>query len=170
MQNFPKFDWGIKFFLLPNYYNRDCLKQNKNHLAIQNHHSLLELLFLIHCLYTVFLYFSTCNKQIYFEEWHVYLLKSNLCDKVKNKFMWVIPFAVFRVHEYCFHAYILTIIVQSILFSGKDSLVFKINSVLCFKFSSTYFDQSKLKQTESFGISYYNQIFFHDYNDLIKFL
>ena len=84
--------------------------------------------------------------------------------------MWVIPFAVFRVHEYCFHAYILTIIVQSILFSGKDSLVFKINLVLCFKFSSTYFDQSKLKQTESFGISYYNQIFFHDYNDLIKLL
>ena len=63
--------------------------------------------------------------------------------------MWFTCFAVFRIHEYCFHAYILTIIVQSqlfILFSTKNSLIFIINSISRFKFSSEYFGQYKSKQ------------------------
>ena len=55
-----------------------------------------------------------------------------------------------------------------ILLSAKDSLLFTINSISWFKFSSTSFDQSKLKR--SFGISYHNNIFFHGYNDLIRLL
>ena len=68
--------------------------------------------------------------------------------QVKNIFMWFIRFAVFQVHEYCFHAYILKLIVQShfILFSTKDSLLFILNLISCFKLSSTSFDQSKSEQ------------------------
>ena len=58
-------------------------------------------------------------------------------------------FAVFHVHEFCFYACILTIIVQSrfvILFSAKDSLLFMINSISYIKLSSTSFGKSKLKQ------------------------
>ena len=43
------------------------------------------------------------------------LLKSNLCDKLKKKIILFIHAAVFCVHEYCFQAYILTIIVQFVL-------------------------------------------------------
>ena len=39
--------------------NPEYLKQNKNHLAIQIHHSMLELLLLVYCSYTVFLYFPS---------------------------------------------------------------------------------------------------------------
>ena len=68
--------------------------------------------------------------------------------QVKNKFMWFIRFTVFFVHEYCFRAYILTIIVQLrvFLFTCKYSLLFMINSILYLKLSSTYFGQSTLKQ------------------------
>ena len=72
------------------------------------------------------------------------LIKCNLCGQVKDKFMWFIRFAVFCVHEYWFHAYILTIIVQSrffFLFSATDSLLVIINSFSCFKFSSTFLGQ-----------------------------
>ena len=69
--------------------------------------------------------------------------------QVKKKFMWFIRFAVFCVHEYCFHAYILKNNCTAsffILFSAKYSLLFMINSISCFKYSSTTFGQSKLKQ------------------------
>ena len=38
-------------------FNLEYLAHNKNHLVIQTHHSMLELLFLIYSFYTVFLYF-----------------------------------------------------------------------------------------------------------------
>ena len=85
--------------------------------------------------------------------------------------MWSIRFAVFRFHEYCFLAYILTIIIESsffILFSAKGTLLFMINSISCMKFSSTY-SPIKIK-AKRFRISYCNNIFFHDYNYLIKLL
>ena len=54
--------------------------------------------------------------------------------------MWFIRFAIFCVHEYCVHAYILTRIVQpGFLFCSQ----LKIH---CFKFSSTSLAQWKLKQ------------------------
>ena len=62
--------------------------------------------------------------------------------------MWFIRFAAFCAHEYYFHAYIWTTVVQTlffILFSAKDSLLFMINSILCFKFSSTSSGQWKPK-------------------------
>ena len=65
--------------------------------------------------------------------------------KVKNKYTWFIRFAVFLVHEYRFNADILTISFF-ILFSAKDWLIFMMNSISCFKFSSTSLGQSKLKQ------------------------
>ena len=60
------------------------MTQNKNYLAFQIHHFMLELLFYFN-FYTVFLYFSTNNKETNFEEQHVYfkLGKSNLCDNVR---------------------------------------------------------------------------------------
>ena len=94
----------------------ECLKRNKNHLAIQVHHSVLELLFLVYFSYTVFLYSSTCNKRISFKEQHVYQdFLSLIFVTSLQKFIWFIRFAVFCVHKYCFHGYILTITVQSCL-------------------------------------------------------
>ena len=81
---------------------------------IQIHHSMLELLFQAYCSNTVFIYFCNCNKKVSFEEQHVY---SNFLYLIlENKFIWFIRFAVFCVHEYCFHACILRIIVQSCFF------------------------------------------------------
>ena len=71
-----------------------------------------------------------------------------------------------------------TIIVKSrffILFSAKDSVLFMINSISHFKFSSTSFRKSKLKK-KKLWVSYHDHIFFHyytflhDYNDFIKLL
>ena len=60
-------------FLRRTRYNLEYLRQNKNHLVIQIHRSMLGLLFLGYCFYTASLYFSTCNKEISFEdEQHVY--------------------------------------------------------------------------------------------------
>ena len=92
--------------------------------------------------------------------------------------MWLIRFSVFCIDEYFFHAYILIIFVQScffILLSARDLLLFVINSVSFFKFSSISFGQSKLKEIafrdpKSFRISYHKHTLFHHYNDLIKLL
>ena len=43
-------------------YNLEYVIQNKNHLTIQIHHSMVELLFLVYCSYTIFLYFSMWDK------------------------------------------------------------------------------------------------------------
>ena len=56
-----------------------------------------------------------------------------------------IRFDVFLVHEYCSHAYII-LISFFILSSAKYSFAFMKNSISCFKFSSTYLGESKLKQ------------------------
>ena len=49
--------WCFVFFLWYIQFNLEYLTLNKNHLAIQIHHSTLDLLFLVHNFYTVFLYF-----------------------------------------------------------------------------------------------------------------
>ena len=59
------------------------LTQIKNHLAIQIHHFMFELLFSVYCSYTVFIYFPTGNKRINSEEQHVYSSFLNLCDKLR---------------------------------------------------------------------------------------
>ena len=55
-------------------YNLEYLTRNKNHLVMQTHHFMLEILLLVYCFYTVFLYFSTCNTQISFLETIFYSL------------------------------------------------------------------------------------------------
>ena len=50
------------------------MTQNKNYLAFQIHHFHVRAIILIYFnFYTVFLYFSTSNKETNFEEQHVYL-------------------------------------------------------------------------------------------------
>ena len=77
-------------FLWCTQYNLEYLKQNKNHLVIQIHHSKLELVFLVYCFYTVSLYFSTCNKWITLEVQHVYLNFLSLLFVNSHKQIYVI--------------------------------------------------------------------------------
>ena len=82
--------------------------------------------------------------------------------------MWLIYFAVFRVHVYCFYAYILTTNVQSrFLFYFQLKIHDKFNSM--FQILIKTFWPFKIK-TKAFRISYYDHVFFHDYNYLIKLL
>ena len=68
--------------------------------------------------------------------------------QVKDKFMWLIRFAVFRVYEYCLCLYFSNSCSISffVLFSAKDSLLFIINLISCFKLSSSSLGQWKSKQ------------------------
>ena len=84
--------------------------------------------------------------------------------------------AVFHVYEYCFHAYILKIIVQSRLFYSQLNFIpfyNKSNFTLQLLINIFWKIKTKIKY---FGISYHNHvffryyIFFHDYNDFIKLL
>ena len=53
-------------------------------MVIQTHDSMLELLFLVYCFYTIFVYFPTCNKDFLRATWIFQLLKSNLCEKLRT--------------------------------------------------------------------------------------
>ena len=91
--------------------------------------------------------------------------------------MLFIRFAVFRVHECCFQAYILTIIVQSHFLFSSQLKIIAFHNKLNFKlqFLINMFWEIEIKR-KGFGISYHNHSFFHhniffyDYNDFIKLL
>ena len=97
--------------------------------------------------------------------------------QAKNKFIWLTCFAVFRVYEYCSHAYILKIIVQSLflVYSQLNYIAFYNKSNFTLQLLINIFGKIKTK-TKYFGISYHNHvffryyIFFHDCNDFIKLL
>ena len=66
--------------------------------------------------------------------------------QVIKKFTSFIRFAVFCVHEYCFHDYILTIIVQSCLFYSQRKNCFYDKFNFLFQILINILDWSKLKQ------------------------
>ena len=77
--------------------------------------------------------------------------------------MWFIRFTVFHLHEYRFHAYILTIIFQfRFLFYSQLS----IHCFFMLQILINIFRPVKI-ETKSFWISYYNYIFFHFYNGIL---
>ena len=110
---------------------------------------MLELLFLVYCFYTFFWYFSSCHKYISFEGQHVSLdftslifVKSeeHLCSSLISLFLcsWISCLCLYFKSNFS--------ILFIMLFSAKDSLLFMIKLIWCFKFSSTSLGQLKSKQ------------------------
>ena len=112
--------------------------------------------------FIVFILFSyilprVINK-INFEEQHVYLnmliwicmfiVQSNLCDKLIRNLCgsFVLLFSVLWILFPYFYFDSNCSISSFIIISAKDSLFFMINSISSFKFLSTSFGKSKLKQ------------------------
>ena len=64
-------------------WNLKCLTPNNNHQEIQTHHSIMKLLFYIHCFFTVVLYFSQVIYKWVLKSsifaWDCGKLRRNLC-------------------------------------------------------------------------------------------
>ena len=128
-------------YLLCAQCSLEYLTLNNYRQIIQSHRSMLELLFWVYCFSTIAWYFSTCDKQISFEEQHVYSSFLSLIFATSYKQIWVVHlFYCFPWSSISFPCLYLDnnwISAFFIVCSAKNLLGFMGKSISCFKLLST---------------------------------